>query len=443
MIVWIFTQNQFIKYWEVIDLSKEINVKVEQIRAFFKKNQPKSHPITEHPISKCDEYTCGLYFDMLCVIAQYENEDTENTFRFIQRIMASCNGSLSITEYSKRAMEITTEKISEFLKQCKDVELQEIFFIDSLLISCANGSPNQKQIEFLAEIGDVIGFDKKKLKYLSDLAVSILEQDSEKYHKANGAYEDEDKVRILEKVICYSKLFVDGIIIDTQKNKYYYSLEKSEFLLKNVTFSNMECIIIENKIISGCDIKFISSKKIILKNCEIKELTVPLSFDSVEDIIIDSCKFTNCGKDRRDNGGAILIKGAINNIKVIYSHFLNCTVGGKYDGRYGGVMQIDNPNYWNGGFSEIIFSDCEFYDCSAEKGAICAYNYQKVIAQNCYFNKCHSREKGLFYSYSEFREKGNEIVYVGENNKFVNCSTEYIEGDYETYEIINGEYVVC
>ena len=101
-------------------MSNEINKRVDRIRTFFKKVQPQNHPIKDHPVAGCDEYVKGIYFDMLCVIAMYENDDTENQNRFIQRLMAGSGDTLTITEHNQRAMEITTEKMSEFITQVQN-----------------------------------------------------------------------------------------------------------------------------------------------------------------------------------------------------------------------------------------------------------------------------------------------------------------------------------
>ena len=144
-------------------MSETMDKKVEMVRSFFKKEQPKNHPIKNHPLEKCEEYVKNLYIDMLCVFAMYDNDDTENQNRFIERIIYGVGDTLSIADHIKRAMEITVDKVSEFIKQIQDNDIKDIFFIDALIISCANGSPTKKQTEFLAEFADMLGLTVNSL----------------------------------------------------------------------------------------------------------------------------------------------------------------------------------------------------------------------------------------------------------------------------------------
>lgn len=123
------------------DTNKDINKKVETVRRFFSDSKASNHPVKEHPISKTDEYIRNMYFDMLCVAAQYESDDTENAFTLIKRIMSACKNVQPFEEYIRRSMELTVEKTAEFIKQCRDNKLCEIFFVDSLLFSLLKSPP--------------------------------------------------------------------------------------------------------------------------------------------------------------------------------------------------------------------------------------------------------------------------------------------------------------
>ncbi|WP_298482117.1 right-handed parallel beta-helix repeat-containing protein [uncultured Ruminococcus sp.] len=414
-------------------MANAIDTKVKQIRTFFKRNQPKSHPILEHPISKCEEYVRGLYFDMLCVMAQYENEDVENQNRFIQRIMAGCEESMPITEHIKRAMEISADKVEEFLKQCKENDLSEIFFVDSLLIACANGAPNKKQVEFLAEIGDVLGFDKGKMQYLTELAVSILEQDSEKYETANAGYEEENKGKLLEQMVCYTKQFVCGLLIDIPTYRYYYAKKQSDTSLFDVgtTFKNLDSIVIENQFMNQL-IVFQSIKSVVLRNCTIRSTT--LYFVAIDNIIIDNCTFEWNGKhdfvyedgksDYYYADRAIDFELSNSNILVKNSKFRGFSVYSAhdcyYDGKATGAVFCDTSN--NKGNS-ILIENCDFSDIHTSAGYYRDYGSYSILyyrSSDCYkvrvinshFSNCHSDGTGtqyhLFYHVNE--EKGNTII---------------------------------
>ncbi len=415
-------------------MSKEMNAKVGQLRTFFKKNQPKSHPITDHPISACEEYARGLYFDMLCVMAQYENDDTENQFRFIQRIMAACEEFMPIAEHSKRAMELSADKVTEFLKQCKDNKLEAIFFIDSLLISCANGAPNAKQVEFLAEIGDVMGFDKAKMQYLSELAVSILEQDSERYQAVNKGYEEAEKDEVLKSILCYTKEFVSGWLIDTPKYCHLYSPKLPDEPLEggNKLLNDLDTVIIENQLL--INFRFESIKTVILRNCRIEK--VGLNFTAIQKIIIENCCF-DINEEKPKNycsNRAITINTTNCNFSVKKCSFFNChsfVPNGYYNKGpfFGSVICFRKSNVRSN--NQIMLEDCDFRNNSirwehhsCDLRGIILYSDDPSdsisIKNSCFYNctaeYCANRtDTGLFRSAGKL-----EI----ENNTYIQCNPE-------------------
>lgn len=452
-------------------MSEEINKKVNQLRAFFKKNQAENHPIKNHPLNECEDYVKELYFDMLCVMAQYENEDIENQNKFIQRIMAGCNATMSIAEHIKRAMSLTVENIAEFLKQCRDNELSDIFFMDCLLISCGNGTPNKKQVEFLAEIADVLGFDKNKVKFMSELAVAVLEQAFEKLKSAVTSYDElKDET---ENTSCYIQPIVDMNVVSTDKKKIFYSLKLTEkplfsfekynemdfnkkvhedthcgcgefkaleynnkvYLVEEYDgeifrsemcfdadeynsdansglmyecFSNLDQIVFENQFLNKA-MKFISVKSIIFKNCIIDNSRGAFCFDSVNNVTIDESTFTGTSGAKRYDGGAL--------------YFIRCTKT---------IVNISNSSFYNyelwenkGGIAYscsrdyntyLKFTNCEFNNCVIHclygDGTI-TYNCDVEI-DKCSFSNCTS-PRYLFSSYSNFKEGQNK-------NQFIGCS---------------------
>ena len=186
----------------------DTNKQVELIRTSFLKNLAAVHPLKEHPIDKCEEYVQKLYIDALTVISQYENPNAEDTNRFIQRIMAGAGLKEPFTEHLKNALEITPERYGEFLKQCTENKLTDIFLIDSIIIGCAGGEPNKKQVDFIAETADMLSVNKRRFKWLVGLAKSILLQSNEEYKTASDAIPHDEKNEIIPQIVCYLKEFV-------------------------------------------------------------------------------------------------------------------------------------------------------------------------------------------------------------------------------------------
>lgn len=379
-------------------MSNEINKRVDRIRTFFKKVQPQNHPIKDHPVAGCDEYVKGLYFDMLCVIAMYENDDTENQNRFIQRLMAGSGDTLTITDHIKRAMEITTDKVNELIVQVKSSSLTEILFIDSLIISCANGLPNRKQTEFLAELGDTLGLNKAAIKFSSELAVGILEQDFDKIKECVGRYNNIESIVV--SADCYIKSIIESVFLvnqdislDPKTIHYYSSVRMDTPIFKEIQeLKNYDSVVAENITFKEL-VKFTSISKVKFVGCVFENISdAAVYFSAVDEVEIEDCifihlrsvfGFSSCG-----------IKFKIN----------NCIFEDCRNDRKSAIFTS------NGAI--IKFESCRFKNNSSR------YNYgivsdgNSITANNCEFYNCHA---------------GRAIFAGGSlsesNNKYVGCTT--------------------
>lgn len=369
-----------------------INTKVETIRRFFSDSKATNHPVKDHPISKAEEYVRDLYLDMLCVVAQYECNDTENGFTLIRRIMAACENTRPLEEYIKHSMEITSERTAEFIKQCKDNRLCEIFMIDSMLLSCANGTPNAKQVGFIAQFGDMLGFNKNNMAEIAKFAFAILEQDSDKYQKFLAESNDES---IQESILCYAKEFVTGMIICTFSKIYCYSkqLENSdlsefanvdEVIIENLIFSEyVDCSSIKNLTLIDCKfnkgyIGIYKCDNILLRNCEFNDIEIDSTFSGAlkisecQNFEILDCKFNN-----------IYNKGTGNH------YYPNCFAGAIFAFKTRGkVMKINNCE----------FNRCKargydsYYNCNYRGAAAFGSDESDTVnISNCHFSSCEGR----------------------------------------------------
>ena len=436
------------------DTNKDINKKVETVRRFFSDSKASNHPVKEHPISKTDEYIRNMYFDMLCVAAQYESDDTENAFTLIKRIMSACKNVQPFEEYIRRSMELTVEKTAEFIKQCRDNKLCEIFFVDSLLISCSNGTPNAKQIAFLAQYGDMLGFKKAEMKEISEFAAAILKQDSDGYQKIlneNNAY-------IQETVLCYTREFVEGMILNTSKKLYYCSQNFKEFDNINILKDYDEIKIENMKIrLEQKEMHISSVKNLILENCYV--LSTTLCLRSIEKIKINNCNFKWDGKPRYtyEHGESDVfycnraIEADLYNSKIMISNtkFSDFSIYSYWGDRYykngygvGAVFCAYNGDNPENDFVDIAFENCEFtnirtdcfndaatygysvfYTSSFPRG----YNYM-VSVKDCYFLNCKTTNnskytKYLFSVYGELKAKNNKLI-----DSDIFCDERMLEG---------------
>ncbi len=357
-------------------MSSEINKQVDKKRKFFKKVQPQNHPIKDHPVAGCDEYVKEIYFDMLCVIAMYENDDTENQNRFIQRLMAGSGDTIAITDHIKRAMEISTEKVNEFICQVQSNNLVNIFFIDSLIISCANGSPNRKQTKFLAELGDALGLNKDSIKLCSELTVGILEQNFNKIIECIDMYDNIEV--IFDSANCYIKPMTKYIVnqdISSVPNKiHYYSsvISDASLFSEYKTFENYDRIVMEN-IIFYKPLTFISIKEVKLTGCVFENMSYSfaVSFSGVQKVIIENCKFKHLKGVLWFSSSDIKVTISNSLFEDCYNDFNDC----------GCIITSDN-------YTKITLNNCVFKDIASALISIISYN-NDITANNCNFINCN------------------------------------------------------
>lgn len=409
-------------------MNKKVDSKVESVRRFFADSKASNHPINEHPVSKAEEYVRNLYFDMLCVVAQYECNDTENAFTLIKRIMATCTETQPLAEYIKRSMEITPDRTAEFIKQCKDKGLCEIFMIDAMLLSCSNGSPNIKQAAFIAQFGDMLGFDKSNMEEMVKFSVAILEQDSDKYQELlNGNNEN-----VQETLLCYAKKFVFGLILCTNTKRYYFAPKLNNIPFnKKIEISNIDDIFIENLEFMNNIISVSFAKKITIINCLFHDYCEKSSFrgynrknaiiaHNVQKISIEKSNFKNCICE--GSGTAIIHNSYVQNLCISDCKFNNIRnpVGYHDSCTSGGVIYFGSDRGWNVGEKPVItIKNSEFINCSVgghDCGAIIYKNgYPEVNIHDSNFYDC--RGSYLFADYS-FNLKTDQ------NNQYINCCTK-------------------
>ena len=398
----------------------------EKLRTKLHRELPLAHPIKEHPIDKCEEFVKKLYIDMLCVIAQYENSDTEFALNFVQRIMAGADMKEPVTDHVKNAMEITEERFGEFLRQCRENKLENIFVVDAMLISCADGKPNVKQVAMLAELTAALGFKKKQVEILSSLTAVILEQNSNEYFKIYRTIPKNDVFSFIMSAICYIKEFVSGILIDCGELVYVYSKEKTDLkkLLETMPsvfqeedasywgiyhckILNRKKAVFENLIINQ-QIQLESGNSVTFKNCEMYSAKV-INYRFLE---ITECVFDG----RNDSTNFYFISEGIK-ISITNSIFRNYL---SEKGRIGCRLICKEDNIYRCGY--VTTNSARVENCS-------------VIVNQCSFENIDS-DKVFSNAFSSH----NRNVSV-KNSNFLNCTSKFLFSEWETLQ--NNTYTNC
>ena len=359
-----------------------ISTKVESVRRFFADSKPENHPIKEHPVSKQEEYVRDLYLEMLCVVAQYESSNTENAFTLIKRIMAACEETQPLQEYIKRSMELTPERAAEFVRQCKDNGLREIFMVDSMLLSCANGEPNAKQVAFVTEFGDMLGVGKTMMERMARFAFLTLTQTYTSFQ--------------------YDRAFDDGKVTDSKTKVHYLSVSEDSLYNSGgvLEVSNKETVIFENMVFEGVEICLNSVKHAVFQNCVFKKYNSyenvhdnAISGENVEQLTVTDCRFEDL---ELYDGSVIHIEDKCS-CKLKTSHFSNihcCT---------GVYLRSD---------SKIDIDTCDFKTIHSEQNLVLLWDGTLSVMNSDFFN-CKTDYDNTLFEVGNSNEK---------NNIFSNCA---------------------
>ena len=397
---------------------------VDKLRVYFKKHKADSYSITEHPLEQADEYLKGIYITMLCTIMCNNSEPREEQRFFIERLMKGIGATGTLNDYVKKALEIDDKFAEEFVRQFKDNELKYNFVVDALVLVSSVGSPNKKDVEFISEICDMLAISKDEVRFFSNMALGIVEQDSKKFVNSS------DENLTLEKIDrfkYYYKDFFGGALIDNDEVVYFYTNEKKELDFKmffgeceTIKF-NEKTIVFENYIINLNDIRFEFEDCYEVKFINCSFTGNKIIFRGCSEINISNCNF----KDYND--------GTFNLLECKTFRIENCTLYncGRIDesDAYGGVIIANSVN-------NIIMDSCKFVKCFIKTNNR-AYNYyargailfmqnniRNIIIENNQFDCCKcdsasSEKQSLFFGdYSSEKFENNIITNADMNLKF-------------------------
>lgn len=388
---------------------------VEGMRTNLKKQRPRNHPVEGHPIAETDEYVRKMYFDMLCVIAQYANDNTEKRLAFVERIHTGAGLKNEFSEHIKDSMNITPDKLDEFFKQCKENDLTVNFIIDGLLIACVDGKPNSKQMEFAAEMAEALGLTKEEVELLSKLAIAILEQDNDKYFAAMENAPEKSTEKIVRGVFCYIKEFVSGVLVDNEDLLWIYSKNQTQYRTydycihsikdkeKRYDLTDHNKVVLYNLELVSDDRNHIYFREndVIIKNCIFKST---LGFSDNTNITIENCKFNDI-----DCGGCECLSfggSGIKNVSISACEFSNMCFNSIHQLIFwapdADTCTIEKTTFKNikaeggirgviaslGGITQGKIKDCSFISCQGSKLFYLCGDANLSLENNTYKNCC-------------------------------------------------------
>ena len=136
--------------------------KIDNIRDYFNDHKAERYPFVNTMLAEKDEYTKSLYFRMLCMLVRYTNEPNDMQILYIRRLIAGTQAENTFQNYMKMAIEIETKDVEEFISIFSKDELRYYFCIDGAILLNANS--NDKDYKLFAEIIEILGVTKKRIK---------------------------------------------------------------------------------------------------------------------------------------------------------------------------------------------------------------------------------------------------------------------------------------
>ena len=343
-----------------------------------------------------DDHVKDLYLKFLCSILLIKGGASDDQVVFIDKLIKGSECKDSIEKFFKWAVELSEQDVDEFCTVLRHNALRYYFALDSMiLINLAEHS--DPELEYTAQLFELIYLSKYQINYLGLLAKSVVTQNDEYYHQAKVALSNYNFDLMDLDIYPYVKDFYHGEI-DGKTRRILCAPELSDG--RNIQFGAYYTeneVIFRNQIITIKDkgLKFRGCQKIIFDNCNVIQDNnsylgdACLVFNDVEKISFNNSSFTGFCKGIAD------IRGTIELICNTCT-FLNC--GSRTSGSPSAVFSISN-----------------LHDAAL------------IRLENNSLNKCSSydfyrREHGTFLDYS-----GDQRIYELDikNNNFINCGGKY------------------
>lgn len=374
----------------------------KQIKAIGSRN-----PIEGHVLAKAEADVKKKYITMLVAIAYLAQENQENAWFLIQRIATGVNFKEELIDISVDAVNLTDAQIDEFTLIIANAKLTHAFVLDAMLIYLSCERANEKMLEFLSAMFELVKCVKNEVQELVELAKIIAEQDSKMY----SVYCCIERRIDITEFLGYIKLFHEGVLCSTSKNFIVFYPEKKKIsfdilktfpdvitaekvILQNTIFSNidkeikwfklMKCTNVEinncefNDFYKYTNFNIEQSNNIAINNC--KFFSMPycaLTFHTCNKININYCTFENCSVD--GNGGAINAK-KVDIINIENSSFISCSAKNPHGMSYSGSGAV--AYLWE--VAETKWYRNQFKYCSASREyLIFAENCKKIVTEEC------------------------------------------------------------
>ena len=399
----------------------ESNRRISGIRRAMEEMKTEMYAISNPVTAALDEYIKSLYIKMLCTVVQYENDPSEMQLLYLRRLHKGIQIDNSIEDFMRMALDISEVDVQEFIDIMRGDHTRYYFALEGILL-VSMGKGEQANYEYLGELIELICISKRELEYLSTVARSILEQDSEYYDKAKSIAPE--SVEGFE-VVPYIANFYAGVIVDTRIEKHFYAPNRDWnyrfafpclFHEKKVMFSNLAFEMSNALEFDGCEM-------IEFQNCVIKGNDYSVYFRGCGDVKFINCRFY-------DFSSYTIVDDMVERLSLLKCEFENCIFHYKRDTndwqKIGGVVHATNAtNDARVNHRYVVeFSGCEFRNCGGKNKS--NYYSSAIICnalcevRDCKFINCWNYSRGNIDPKNSRRSLfGDKYECVGERNEII------------------------
>lgn len=338
------------------------------------------YDFSQHPLRNKDEYAQSMYLKFLISLARVEenNQFYDGIISIVTQMKEDMNLDISLSEISKQSSLISERDLNDFSKTINNVNLEELFIIDALIFVKLLKNVNDKVIEYIIGLSEILGISQNKLQQIIKLSKIILEEDRQGFKDMMYEVVDINASSVRMYTKSFSEIYVINDYSEYEKIKYDDDYTNVVFANINKvggdinsTITDQKKIAIINCDFSNCDYEYaiFDCEKVIIKNSRFHKFSdLVFRIYDCEQVKFIDCYFKDCIQDEESycNDSATLYLSDINTVRINNCKFKNChsipdisleSLGS--DGVIKGstaIARIENVKYFR-------IEDCEFINC--------------------------------------------------------------------------------
>jgi len=210
---------------EIKTLSMQLNqlaIGIQNIRPEVRNNDvldmkkikflAQKYPIEGHALVNYEDFIKQRYLTLLILVARIQQNEIEKGMLLINRIAYGAAYQGDIADIIKNSYTLSENSMEEVIETFCTDRIKMLLVFDMLLISAEK--KHKEVLQFVAQISYMIGISENEMKFLSNLAVVVLQNDLNKYVENGISYDQYNNI-----FSCYVKnLNIDRKLIKVPKS---------------------------------------------------------------------------------------------------------------------------------------------------------------------------------------------------------------------------------